>query len=187
MGLPRWLSSKKYTCSVGNLGSIPGLGRSPGEGNSYPLQYSGRENSMDCIVRCVTKSRTRLSDFHIGIHMSPFFWTSLPPPILSHLSRLSQNTNMSSLHLTANPHWLSILYMIMYMFQCYSLSSSYPLFPPLCPQVCSLCLHLHCKRHLKYVYFIEIFSREKNMYPINENLWEKNLLFKTAISHLASL
>ena len=38
-----------YTaCSVGNLGSVPGLGRSPGEGKGYPLQYSGLENSMDC-------------------------------------------------------------------------------------------------------------------------------------------
>ena len=35
-----------------DLGSIPGLGRSPGEGKSYPLQYSGLENSMDCIVSC---------------------------------------------------------------------------------------------------------------------------------------
>ena len=129
MGLPWWLSSKIYTCSVGNLGSIPGLRRSPGEGNSYPLQYSGVENSMDCIVHGVTKSHTWLSDFHIGGHMSPAFWTSLPPPILSHLSSLSQSTNLSSLHLTANPHWLSILYMIMCMFQCYSLSSSYPLSP----------------------------------------------------------
>ena len=36
---------------VGDLGLIPGLGRSPGEGKGYPLQYSGMENSMDCIVR----------------------------------------------------------------------------------------------------------------------------------------
>ena len=43
---------------------IPGLGRSPAEGNSYTLQYSGLENSVDCIVRGVEKSRTRLSDFH---------------------------------------------------------------------------------------------------------------------------
>ena len=43
---------------------IPGLGRSPGEGNSYPLQYSGLENSMDCIVHGVTKSWTRLSNSH---------------------------------------------------------------------------------------------------------------------------
>ena len=38
---------KESACSVGALGSIPGLGRSPGEGHSYPLQYSGLENSMD--------------------------------------------------------------------------------------------------------------------------------------------
>ena len=44
---------------------IPGLGRSPGEGNSYPLQYSGLENSMDCIVHGVTKSWTQLSKFHL--------------------------------------------------------------------------------------------------------------------------
>ena len=43
---------------------IPGLGRSPGEGKDYPLQYSGLENSMDCIVHRVAKSQTRLSDFH---------------------------------------------------------------------------------------------------------------------------
>ena len=43
---------------------IPGLGRSPGEGNSYALQYSGLENSMDCIAHRVTKSQTLLSDFH---------------------------------------------------------------------------------------------------------------------------
>ena len=52
---------------MGNLGSIPGLGRSPGEGKSYPLQYSGLENSIDCIVCIVhgiAKSQTRLSDFH---------------------------------------------------------------------------------------------------------------------------
>ena len=49
---------------MGDLGSIPVLGRSPGEGNSYPLQYSGVENSMDCIVQWIAKSRTLLSDFH---------------------------------------------------------------------------------------------------------------------------
>ena len=44
---PWWLSSKESACSVEDLGSAPGLGRSPGEGNSYPLQYSGLKNSMD--------------------------------------------------------------------------------------------------------------------------------------------
>ena len=51
-------------CNAGDLGLIPGLGRSPGEGNSYPLHYSGLEISMDCIVHGVTKSQTRLSDFY---------------------------------------------------------------------------------------------------------------------------
>ena len=50
-----------------NLGAIPGLGRPPGERNGYPLQYSGLENSMHCIVHGVTKSRTRLSDFHFHL------------------------------------------------------------------------------------------------------------------------
>ena len=63
LGLPWWLSCKESTCSTGHLGSVPGLGRF-GEGNSHPLQYSGLENSMDCIVHGVTKSRKRLSDFH---------------------------------------------------------------------------------------------------------------------------
>ena len=57
-------AGKESACNVGDLGSMPGLGRSPGEGKGYPLQYSGLENSMDCIVYGVAKSWTRLSDFH---------------------------------------------------------------------------------------------------------------------------
>ena len=57
-------ADKESTHHAGDLGSIPGLGRSPGEGNGYTLQYSGLENSMDYIVRGVAKSRTRLSNFH---------------------------------------------------------------------------------------------------------------------------
>ena len=49
---------------MGDLGSIPGLERSPEEGKDYPLQYSGLENSMDCIEHVVAKSQTRLNDFH---------------------------------------------------------------------------------------------------------------------------
>ena len=64
MGFPDNLAGKESTCNAGDLGSIPGLGRSPGEGKGYPLQYSGLENSMDCIVYGVAKSRTRLSNFH---------------------------------------------------------------------------------------------------------------------------
>ena len=53
---------KESTCNAGDPGSIPGLGRSPGEGKSYPFQYSGLENSKDCRVHEVTKSQTQLSD-----------------------------------------------------------------------------------------------------------------------------
>ena len=63
-GFPWSSAGKESTCNVGDLGLIPGLGRSPGEGKGYPLQYSGLENSMDCIVPGVAKSQTRLSDFH---------------------------------------------------------------------------------------------------------------------------
>ena len=55
---------KESACSAGDLGSIPGLGRSPGEGKGYPLQYSGLRNPMEYIIHGVAKSRTWLSDFH---------------------------------------------------------------------------------------------------------------------------
>ena len=55
--------SKESARNVGDLGWIPGLERSPGEGKGDPLQYSGLKNSMDCIAHGVTKSQTRLSDF----------------------------------------------------------------------------------------------------------------------------
>ena len=55
-----------FPCGSGDLGLIPGLGKSPGEGKGYPFQYSGLENSMDCIVHGIAKSRTWLSDFHSG-------------------------------------------------------------------------------------------------------------------------
>ena len=58
LGFPDGSAGKESTCNAGDLGSIPGLGRSPGEGEGYPLQYSGLENSMDCIVRGVAKSWT---------------------------------------------------------------------------------------------------------------------------------
>ena len=64
LGFPGGSIGKEAAFNAGDLGSIPGLGRSPREGNSYPLQYSGLENSMDCTVHGVAKSRTRLSDFH---------------------------------------------------------------------------------------------------------------------------
>ena len=75
----------------------------------------------------------------IGIHMSPSSWTSLPPPIPSHPSRLSQSTDLSSESYGKFP-LVIYLHMVMYMFLWYSLKLSHPLLSPPCPQVCSLCL-----------------------------------------------
>ena len=69
MGFPGGSDGKESACKMGDLGSIPGSGRSPGEENSYPLQYSCLENSMDrsawwATVHGVAKSWTQLSNFH---------------------------------------------------------------------------------------------------------------------------
>ena len=56
MGFPGGSAGIESACNVGDLGSIPGLGRSPREGNSYPLQDSGLESSMDYIVHNVAES-----------------------------------------------------------------------------------------------------------------------------------
>ena len=58
LGVPCGSGGRESACKAGHLGSIPGLGRSPGEGKVYPLQYSGQKNSMDCIVHGVAESDT---------------------------------------------------------------------------------------------------------------------------------
>ena len=68
LGFPGSSAVKVSACNAGDLGLIPGLGRSPGEGNGNPLQYSCLENPMDggawwATVHRVAKSWTRLSDF----------------------------------------------------------------------------------------------------------------------------
>ena len=63
-GFPDSSIGKESASNAGDPGLISGSGRSPGEGKGYPLQYSGLENSMDCIVHRVTKSRTQLRNFH---------------------------------------------------------------------------------------------------------------------------
>ena len=74
LGLPGDSDGKESSCNEGDLGLIPGLGRSPGEGNGYPLQYSGLENCMDrgawqATVHRVAKSWTGLSDFHFHTYI----------------------------------------------------------------------------------------------------------------------
>ena len=78
------LTGKESACNVGDLGSIPGSGRSPGEGKGYLLHYSGLENAMDCIVLGVGKSWTQMSELHfhflekgLDAHSNILFWRIL--------------------------------------------------------------------------------------------------------------
>ena len=71
--LPWWLSGKESACNAGDTGLVPGSGRSPGEGDGNPLQYSSLENSKNrgtwwTAVHGVPKSWTRLSDFTFTFH-----------------------------------------------------------------------------------------------------------------------
>ena len=67
MGFPGGSAGKESACNAGDLGSVPGLGRSPGEGKGCPLQYSGLEKFMNCVVHGVAKSQTQLSNFHFRV------------------------------------------------------------------------------------------------------------------------
>ena len=70
-GFPSGSAGKESACNVGDLSLIPGLGRAPAEGKGYPLQYSGLENSTDCIAHGISKSQTRLGDFQKKIVLRP--------------------------------------------------------------------------------------------------------------------
>ena len=75
LGFPCGSAPEESVCSVGDVGVIPGLQRSPGAGKGYPLQYSGLENSMDCVVHGVAKSRTRVSNFHFILNFLIWNWS----------------------------------------------------------------------------------------------------------------
>ena len=70
MCFPGSSAGKESTCNAGDSGSIPGLGRSAGEGIGYPFQYSDLENSMDYIDHWIAKSQTRLSDFYFQLSVA---------------------------------------------------------------------------------------------------------------------
>ena len=74
-GFPGGSAGEESTCTVGDLGSIPMLGRSPREGKGYPLQYSGLENSMDCIVHGVCKESDMTEQ--ISLHFTSLLWVRL--------------------------------------------------------------------------------------------------------------
>ena len=96
-GFPSSSVGKESACNEGDLGEIPGLGRSPGEGKGYPLQYSGLEDSMDCVGRGVTKSWTRLSDFHFHMPINNVVTVSGEPAqglsVLSNHYSLDENAD----------------------------------------------------------------------------------------------
>ena len=96
-GFPCGLGGKESTCKVGDLVLIPGLRRSPGKGKGYLLQYSGLENSMDCIVHVVTRSQTWLRDsLSLGF---TFILPSEPPDIDVYSSIIHNPGNVNTIHM----------------------------------------------------------------------------------------
>ena len=77
---PFWISWLRIRLQRGRPGFYPWLGKSPGEGKGYPLQYSGLEYSMDYIVHCVAKPWTGLSGFHFLCLQEPVMMSSPSPP-----------------------------------------------------------------------------------------------------------
>ena len=108
LGFPCGSGGKESSCNAGDLDSIPGLGRSPGEGKGYPLQYSDLENSMDCIVYGVTKI---LSDTPEQLSLV-LFQTSQSFTISLHLLKLMPiESVMPSSHLIlCHPHLLPSIF-----------------------------------------------------------------------------
>ena len=99
-------AGKESTCSVGDLGSIPGLGRCPGEENGYPLQYSSLKNSMDCIESMCHKSGTWLNDFHPVWKHQKFTFAVM---LRKYLSYLALFHSLGSWDLTWWPKVIKIL------------------------------------------------------------------------------
>ena len=100
LDFPVGSAGKESACNVGGLGMILGLGRSSGEGKGDPLQYSGLENSMDCIVHGVANSQTWLSDFH--------FYSGLLLPVSSIPQPLTPN--QCPLDFTHSPPFLRSIF-----------------------------------------------------------------------------
>ena len=80
LGFPCGSGGEKSAFNVGDLSSVPGLGRSPGEGKGYSFQYSGLKNSMNSIAHGIAKSRTRLSNFHLTSLHGSFPVGNTPSP-----------------------------------------------------------------------------------------------------------
>ena len=96
LGFPCGSAGKESACNAGDLGLIPGLGRSPGEGKGYPLQYSCLEYSIDCMVHGVEKNRTRLSNFHFHFPLDKGALNGRSPAALSMCTRYTDSTQKAS-------------------------------------------------------------------------------------------
>ena len=114
LSFPCGSACKESAWNAGDLGLIPGLGRSPGEGKAYPLQYSGLENSIDCIDHGVAKSQTWLSDFHFKVILmygwdgEPLWLTYSPrPDPIAKLSTLQCYLDLSP-RISSFPSFLKI-------------------------------------------------------------------------------
>ena len=105
-------AGEESVCNEGDLGSIPGLGRSPGEGKAYPLQYSGLENSMVCLVHGVANCWTQLSDLHKSHTKSnilpPVFPCDLSVNVLPY--NQSSFSSIEACSTLSTPGWGYLLY-----------------------------------------------------------------------------
>ena len=105
LAFPCGSAGKESAYNAGDLGSMLGLGRSPGERKGYPFQNSGLENSMNCIVHVVTKSQTWLSDFHFHFALisdfSPHF------DLLDFLFKTSFLFKSLQTQLCMHPYWIN--------------------------------------------------------------------------------
>ena len=106
LGFPCGSTGKESTCNAGDPVLIPGLGRSPGEGKGYPLQYSGLENFMDGIVHRVTKSWIQLNDFHF--HFSVHFVTQSCLTLCSPMDCSLPGSNIHAIFQARILKWVAI-------------------------------------------------------------------------------
>ena len=118
LGFPRGSAGKESACNAGDLSSVSGLGKSPREGKGYPLQYSGLENSMECIVNRVAKSWTQLSDFHFTSRHERSTKVNVGITKMQHSSRktfsLQVRCKLSNLHEVGVPLFHPLQRLILY-------------------------------------------------------------------------
>ena len=95
-GFPCGSAGKESACKSGDLGSIPGLGRSLGERKGYFLQYSGLKNSMECIVHGDAKSWIQLSSFHFKVKV-------LHTICQTNLENSAVDTELENVNFNSNP------------------------------------------------------------------------------------